>query len=466
METELPKFANLPTQSQDESNCKSFQLDFDDRASLHLVNFYEPEKADNEFFRWSEPIAMVRVDVPASDYEITIETGMLRCGGLEFPFKIYWNDLLVHRKSIRIEEGRIIFDVGREMFIRNDEQRITFSCKPLNAEKGRRQLGIPIKWVRMEQTGSTDPEFANPTKSRSRFWRRSSSLPKKLRKLVGLKSPSPTLPIWEMKLPNVPTSLRGQSDLEAEEDLQSDLVIVSCVEINSRHGTGLLIQYMFEDFSQITTVSSQRCFHGDRVRSARHFEVPFVELDRFQIYEMVLKWFKNSPPKRAYIVPYYKTELLVAVALADLFGTEICLHIMDDQCLLEDEIPIDLLNEAMTKSGLIFVISPEMRNAYRKTFDHPIYILPPVVPENMICREVAQTKNAIDVPVQSSKKSWKQWWKSLRQTEPIHAEKPRGIIIGNIWNERWLEKLRETIRNSGYEVDWYSNNPDAVLISS
>lgn len=457
---------------EDQHDAKCFQLDFDDQAAVHLVNFYEPESVGEHRFRWSEPVAMVRLDLPASDYELTIETAALRCGGLSFPFRVYWNDQSINKKNVRLEDGKIIFNVTRSMFIRNDEQRLTFSCKPLRAEKGRRQLGLPVKWIRMQQTGATDPEFANPTKTRSRFWRRDGKLPN-IRRLVGLKSPSPTLPIWEMKLPNALTSLRGQSD--QQQDIggpDTDLVIVSSVEINSRHGTGLLIQYMFEDFSQITTVSSQRCFHGDRVRSAKHFEVPFEELERHQIYELVLNWFKSCPPKRAYVVPYYKTELIVAIALADLFGTEICLHVMDDQCLYEDEIPFALMQEALTKSGLVFVISPEMRDAYQERFGKRVYILPPVVPENMICcenpidRPTPAPKSPITSDISNSLASpLKRLAQFVRRKPQSEAETKRGIIIGNIWDEKWLEMLQATIRNSGFEVDWYSNNPDAIMLS-
>lgn len=456
---------------------KSFHLDFDDQAAMHLVNFYEPESVEGHSFRWSEPVAMVRLDVPASDYEITIETGSLRCGGLSFPFRIFWNDQRIDKKHVRLDEGKIVFKVSRAMFIRNDEQRLTFSCKPLRAEKGRRQLGLPIKWIHMEQTGAADPEFANPTKTRSRFWRRDSRKLATLRKLVGIKSPSPSLPIWEMKLPNVSTSLRGQTTGQ-EEDAgpDSDLVIVSSVEINSRHGTGLLIQYMFKDFSQITTVSSQRCFHGDRVRSARHFEVPFQQLERHQIYELVLNWFKSCPPKRAYIVPYYQTELIVAIALRDLFGTEICLHVMDDQCLYEDEIPFALMQEALDKSVLTFVISPEMRDAYQERFQTRIYILPPVVPENMIGKWDGQAAvgggegNSPDAaaagPMSKLTRFLKRKVRPQRSSQASPSESERGIIIGNIWDEKWLENLQVTVRNSGFEVDWYSNNPDAIMLSS
>ncbi len=453
------------SQTLDGDSLKSFLLEFDDSARNHLVNFYEAEVVGDHCFRWSEPVAMVRLDVPASDYQITIETASLRCGGCLFPFRIFWNDQLIPARSIRVEQGQIKFTVTRGMFIRNDEQRMTFSCKPLNAEKGRRQLGIPIKWIRLDQTGTNEPEFANPTKSRSRLWRPAHAFPK-IRKLIGLKSPSPILPIWEMKLPNDSTSVKplpvdtGHSSFQS-----SDLVIVSSVEINSRHGTGLLIQFMFKDFSEITTVSSKRCFDDDRVRSARHFEVPSEQVDRHQIYELVLNWFKDSPPARAFVVPYYRTELLVAIAMADLFGTRVCLHVMDDQCLLEEEIPLSLMAEAMDKASLVFVISPEMRDAYRQQFKSRTFILPPVVPQSMLCsQEYPPPTQSPQVPRLRSRVS--NLLHAVRgRGRKAHVEPPRGILIGNVWNEQWLQRLQSMVAGSGHQVDWYSNNPDPIRLA-
>jgi hypothetical protein len=33
----------------------------------------------------------------------------------------------------------------------------------------------------------------------------------------------------------------------------------------------------------------------------------------------------------------------------------------------------------------------------------------------------------------------------------------RGVLLGNIWGQCWLEMLRNTFRGSGYSVDWYCN---------
>ena len=39
----------------------SFGLELDTHADPHLVNFYEPEHAEGHVFRWSEPVAMIRL---------------------------------------------------------------------------------------------------------------------------------------------------------------------------------------------------------------------------------------------------------------------------------------------------------------------------------------------------------------------------------------------------------------------
>ncbi len=38
------------------------------------------------------------------------------------------------------------------------------------------------------------------------------------------------------------------------------------------------------------------------------------------------------------------------------------------------------------------------------------------------------------------------------------AEPNTGAILGNIWGQRWLDLLRETVRGSGVKLNWYSTN--------
>jgi FkbM family methyltransferase len=156
---------------------------------------------------------------------------------------------------------------------------------------------------------------------------------------------------------------------------------------------------------------------------------------------------------------------MVAIALSDLFSTEICLHVMDDQCLFEDEIPDALMAEAMNKSNLVFVISPEMRQAYQRRFPNRLYILPPVVPATMILHGENLSLENQPTDAKPPRSKWTDWLPKLSRRSRQQKPGERGIILGNIWNERWLDQLQTTISGSGYEVDWFCNNPDAILLS-
>ena len=458
----------------------SFGLSLDTHADPYLVNFYEPEHAEGHVFRWSEPVAMIRLDVPANDYEVVLDTACLRGENCPFEFTLLWNDQKIHRSAIKVENGLVSFYVHRVLFVHDGEQRLTVSCKPLNAENGRRQLGMPLKSVTLTKAGEAPAGIVAPVKSRSRMWRNEKSV-QRVRRLLGKKSPSPAIPIWEMKLPSLSGMLpnnKSENNAKQWEGPKTDTVVVSSVEINSRHGTGLLIQYLFDDFSEIATVASRSCYNGDRVRSAVHHDLPHGTLARHEIYEYVLSWFRNSPPKQAYIVPYFKTDLLIAIALKDLFGTSICIHFMDDNNIYDDEIPDHIMAESVEKAELSFAISSEMRNAYEQRYGKKFYVLPPIVPENLIKRgvdaeSVAEETEASEPEVKRYQRVvqfLKGKLSSLRKNRSNHKsvapkDSRRGILVGNVWDQRWLDMLRETVRGSGYEVDWYSNNPDAVWLN-
>jgi FkbM family methyltransferase len=445
-----------------------FRLDFDDRSENHLVNFFEPETAEGHVFRWSEPVAMVRLDVLPGDYHVEIDTAGLRGESCPFDFNLLWNDQKIPRNSMEIRDGKIMFCVDRSMFLRNDEQRMTISCKPLNAENGRRQLGLPIKTIKLVWIEDCTSDVANRKRSRSRPWRHVPSF-HRFRRLLGRKSPSPTLPIWEMKLPSLATMPHAAGNDLDRVYPPAEIVVVSSVEINSRHGTGLLIQYLFDDLSKVATVSSLRCYDGDRVRSAVHHDLPSRNMARHEIYDSILNWFRNSPPRKAYVVPFFKSDLMMAIALKDLFGARVCLHFMDDNNLYANEIPGDLMTEALEKADLLFAISSEMRNAYEQRYGRKMYLLPPIVPDHLILREAVPYRTALSTRLSIPKSIYQRCRAIFTGTSARlttnSSDSSRGILIGNVWDQKWLDMLRATVRDSGFEIDWYSNNPDAVWLN-
>lgn len=439
------------------------RIDCSDGDSSRLVNFHEPEEHGGKRFRWTEPVALIRLEVPPELYEVVIDTGSLRGADCDFRFELFWNAHAVPRREIATGDGQIRFRVEPSLFVSHVEQRLTIASKPLNAENGRRQLGMPICWIELAPVAM---KHATPVGSSdiAKLIQFPKIIPGRRRWHKKRKATTPTIPIWQIKLPSVSPLAKAQGSTSACPPC--DQVVVAPVEINSRHGTGLLIQYMINDFTNIATVASMRCYNDDRVVSAVHHYLANPKLARHEIYQSVSGWFSEHPPKRAYVIPYFASDLLIAMALKDLFETQICLHIMDDNCLYGSEIPAAIMEQAIHKSDLCFAISPELRGEYEQRFGARIWLLPPIVPSHLIDRteHVELPEPPADQQArwpQRTLRALRRFWPAKRSPS---ASAARGILVGNIWDRHWLELLRKTIHESGLELDWYSNNPEAVWL--
>lgn len=449
------------------ANSSLFSLTCNAPEDARLVNFHELEQHAGHTFRWTEPVAMVRIAMLPQACEVIIDTGSLRGVDLDFPFQLHWNSQEVPASNWVVDSGKLKFSVDPNWCDTHGEQRLSISAKPLKAENGRRQLGMPICSIEVVPPGTgtsaTIPFAAAQGKS--------AKVNGKGKKMgwFGHRSPEPVIPIWQVQMPGMEVAQEGGSKYPA-----CERVVIAPCEINARHGTGLLIQYLIADLGQVATVNSMRCYNDDRAHSRVHHYLPSHKMSRHQIYDQVYEWFGAAPPKQAYVVPYFESDLLVSMALRDLFHTKIALHIMDDNCLFGSEIAADVAEEAISKSDVLLVISPEMRQAYEQRFGRKAWILPPIVPQNLIPGQLVlpQFPAANAATAAASQPSVKrQWWRQItnvfRRQESVTAnatELPRGILIGNIWDRAWLEQLRKTIRDSGLQVDWYSNNPEAVWL--
>jgi hypothetical protein len=212
-------------------------------------------------------------------------------------------------------------------------------------------------------------------------------------------------------------------------------VIINAVEINDRHGVGILLQRIFKDRSRIISIRTDSIY-GGKQSFGSYDMVVHRGLSRSEILAQIDKKLTGQTIRRILCIPHYIEEILVALAIQKLFGAEICTYLMDDRNISLCAIPDELMSELLAKSALCLAISPEMRDVYRAKYGHPIYFAPPVIPVKLV-----------------------------NPHPPIFSGEPMGAIFGNIGSSKWLQLLRTMTRKAGVQLDWYGNAAASGYVS-
>jgi hypothetical protein len=248
-----------------------------------------------------------------------------------------------------------------------------------------------------------------------------------IQKCLELRSRLDSLLINKSTITSQPTSL-------------SDIVI-SHIEINNKHGTGILLQRIFTDSTHIFAVRSRDMYDGENYLGFGSTCLSYTGLSRADVFQHVLQELKTINAKRAICIPYYPDDVLSAIAIKEIYGIPLCTYIMDDQNVYSNGINDQLMQELLVKSSLRLAISPEIRDIYESKYDLKFWLLPAVI-NSSSCQ-----KNL-----------------NLPNSEEFNAK--TGILIGNIWSSQWFELLRQTIKLSASKLDWYGNNSQAWLALS
>jgi hypothetical protein len=217
----------------------------------------------------------------------------------------------------------------------------------------------------------------------------------------------------------------------------ADLVITAC-EVNELHGTGTLLLRIFGDSSAIISLRTSNFYDGVQDFGAAKLVLPLAQARGPEI-ESWLRWYiGNAAVRRILCIPYTPAEPMVALAAQRMLKAPLCTYIMDDKNVCADGISDAAMHEMFAKSGLRLVISPEMRDSYEAKYRMKFWVMPPLVPDAIMPSAPVNPTDRADVR--------------------------RGVLLGNIWGQRWLDMLRDTFRGSGFRVDWYCNqkNPSGL----
>lgn len=220
----------------------------------------------------------------------------------------------------------------------------------------------------------------------------------------------------------------------------ADIVISPC-EVNRSHGTGTLLLRIFSDWSSIVSLRTNNFYDDDQSFGAAKLCLPLASSSRPEISSWLRWYISGTTARRIIVFPYTPAEVTMALTAHEMLGVPLCTYVMDDKNVCVDGITDELMQELFAKSRLRLVISPEMREAYEKKYRMRFWVMPPVVANEII--------RTTPVPTPEAK--------------PGSAV--RGILLGNIWGQRWLDALREKLPDSGSSVDWYCNQktPSGLL---
>lgn len=128
--------------------------------------------------------------------------------------------------------------------------------------------------------------------------------------------------------------------------------IITYNEVNQRHGTGALVKRIFaEDNSAIFSFRTQNHYQGEHNFGDVQLYLPQQGRSRSEVFENVVEALNGSTIKRVFCMPYSAEELLLAIAIKELFGIRLGTYIMDDQNICVHKIPDDLMAEHIVLEG-------------------------------------------------------------------------------------------------------------------
>ena len=120
------------------------------RGAFDVAGFHPIERRDGVVFRWSEPIAMIGVELPAGTYGLSVEfleiDGVFSAAGIE----IFHNRQRVRVEELPAESRRISASIDVPL---SGRSQVAWRCRQVQAPRDPRRLGVPVTkvtWRRAE----------------------------------------------------------------------------------------------------------------------------------------------------------------------------------------------------------------------------------------------------------------------------------------------------------------------------
>jgi hypothetical protein len=228
--------------------------------------------------------------------------------------------------------------------------------------------------------------------------------------------------------------------LSAAEDRNDVDLVIMANEINFAHGTGILMSRILAEVPSYVLFRAFDHWGGAQVvQPTADFVLHHYSQDRQTIASFIASRLSTYAPRSIFSVPYTREDVVMALTAKVMTGAPLVIWIMDDNCLSNEGIPIDLMQELVRTADARFVISDAMRAAYEAHFDLPFWVLPPLVAQRFIRSEPCSPP-------------------------PVDAA-IRGAIVGNIWHQAWLEDAMQALIGVDVPIEWYTSSNDLHFLS-
>jgi len=214
-------------------------------------------------------------------------------------------------------------------------------------------------------------------------------------------------------------------------------LLIAHTEVTRLQGTGVLLQRYFPESHDFITLRSRTLYQGKVDFGGLHFSLDLPGLPESARKEILRQLLSPYRIRRILAVPFFATDFVHAVNAREITGAPLCTYVMDDQTVFSREVPPALARRLFAASDLRLAISPEMIATYRRHFDEPFGLLPPLV-----------TDRDGEIP--------NYWHPAIRPA--THC-----AMVGNIWSAEQFAQLRAFTRAAGLTVDWFGNADVAWL---
>jgi FkbM family methyltransferase len=209
-------------------------------------------------------------------------------------------------------------------------------------------------------------------------------------------------------------------------------VVISPNELNHSHGTGVLLNRIFPESSRFLSIRSFDHYGGQYPFGGRQILLRHDGCSRAESFRSVIKAVGKIEIDLVLLIPYHTSEWMTALALKHIYDAPLAIYVMDDTINVFNKVDFKLAKEVIELADICFAISREMADSYEKRFGVKFWVVPPLVPDDLICGDLSETRNSSS-----------------------DIERDRGVLIGNAWCSAWLDKLGEVLLECNKHIDWY-----------